>query len=510
MAGMEGMEHTKGMSMEDMMRVDGSSNPTPVKVESVHLSLMEASVRYTGSVRPYLEVTVYPRVTGQLTEYSAYPGYKVKAGQVLARLNATELSAEVEEAIAQMEAAKAEEQATKKELDEQLREIERMAAESIYLEKRLERTQEVLLNSGAIARNDFDRQKSEATAAKAALGAAKVKLERIQAQIARAQAGVAEAKVKIQRLQVIEGYKNITSPITGIVQERMADPGVVVQPGMGILKIGDYRQVRLQANVSQQNLTGVKIGSPIVARAIGNDTKNIKGRVTSIFPKAGEETRTVTVEAVVDNPHGQIMAGQAVEMQIITAHKPNTLSISQAALIEYAGKPAVWVAEGKSAKRKFVTTGLTSGDRTEITNGLQPGDLVITSGHERLIANSQVAAVDDAGQPIAHNSIVSPGNTQVKLISPQGTAVAGDNQLILAVHDSQTGKLVSVDNLEVNVTMPMKNAAPMSADVEIKPDTQPGRFLVNTYLGMRGQWEVTVKVKDKLRQGQHHFTINTP
>lgn len=508
MAGMEGMEGMKGMSMEDMMRVDGSSNPTPVKVESIQPGLMEASVRYTGTVRPYLEVTVYPRVGGQLTEYSAYPGSKVKAGQVLARLTATELSDEVEEATTQMQAAKADEQASRKELDEQRQEIQRMAAESTYLETRVERTEQVLLNSGAIARNDFDRQKSEAISAKAGLGAAKVKLERMQAQIVKAQAQVAQAKVKIQRLKVIESYKVITSPITGIVQERMADPGVVVQPGIGILKIGEYSKVRLQANVAQQNLTGVEIGSPIVARIIGNATKTIKGRVTSIFPKAGEDTRTVTVEAVVDNLGGQILAGQAVEMQIITAHKPNALSVFQAALTESEGKQAVWVLAGKSAKRKFITTGLTNGDRTEVTSGLQPGDLVITSGQERLIENSLVAAVDDSGQPVASLSSTVQDNTQIKLVSPQGKAVSGDNQLVLEVQDSKTKKPVQVEGLEVSIAMPMKNSSPMSTDVEVKPDTQSGRFKVNTYLGMNGKWEVTAKVKDSSRIGSSSFMLD--
>lgn len=508
MAGMEGMEDMKGMSMEDMMRVDGCANSTPVTVESIKPSLLKASVRYTGTVRPYQEVTVYPRVGGQLTEYTAYPGNQVKAGQVLARLSATELSTEVEEAIAEMEATKAEAQAAREELDEQRQEIERMAAESNYLETRVQRTEQVLLNSGAIARNEFDRQKSEAKAAKAALRAAQIKLKHMQAQIAKAQAQIAQAKGKIQRLKVIEGYKIITSPIAGIVQERMVDPGIVVEPGMGILKLGDYSKVRLQANVAQQSLAGIKIGSPIVARMLGNSAKEIKGRVTSIFPKAGEETRTVTVEAVVDNPSGQILAGQATEMQIITAQKPNALSVPQAAVTESEGKQAVWVIAGKSAKHKFITTGLTSGDRVEVTSGLQPGDLVITSGQERLIENASVAAVNDSGQPVASLSSAVQGNTQIKLVSPQGKAVSGDNQLVLEVQDSKTKKPVKVEGLEVSVTMPMKNSSPMPTDVEVKPDTQSGRFKVNTYLGMSGRWEVTAKVKDSSRIGSGSFTLD--
>ena len=252
MAGME------GMSMDDMMRVDGSANSTPVTIETVQPSPLEASVRYTGTVRPYQEVTVYPRVTGQLTEYSAYPGDVVQAGQVLARLSAAELSSEVDSAIAEVEAAKSEEQAAIREQDEQRQEIERLTAEGTYLATRLDRTQKALLNSGAIAQNEFDKQKSELNAAQASLRAAKVKVDRLQAQIARVRAGVAQAKVKVQRLKVINDYKIIASPITGTIQERLVDPGVVVQPGMGILKVGDYSKARLQANVPQQSLAAIR------------------------------------------------------------------------------------------------------------------------------------------------------------------------------------------------------------------------------------------------------------
>ena len=311
----------------------------------------------------------------------------------------------------------------------------------------------------------------------------------MQAQIAKATAQVAQDRVKIKRLKAIEGYKIITSPMTGVVQERMADPGAAIQTSLGILKIGNCSKVRLHANVAQQNRTGVAIGSPIVARSIGNKSKPINGKVTSIFPKAGEETRTAIVAAIVDNPGGQILGGQAVEMQIITAHRSNPLSVPQAALTESAGKQAVWLLVGKSANRKFVTTGLTNGDRIEILSGLQPGALVITSGQEKLMENSLVAAIDDSGKPVASLSNASPtvqGDTQIKLISPQGKAGSGDNQLVLEVQDAKTGKPMRVAGMQVSVVMAMKNSTPMSAEVEVKPDAQMGRFQVKTYLEWAG------------------------
>lgn len=151
---------TQKPSMEEMMRVDGSTNPIPVTFEAIKPDLLEASVRYTGSIHPYIQVTVYPRVMGQLTEYSAYTGDRVQAGQILARLNATELSTEVEEAAAELNAAKSEEQIARTELQEQDQEIKRMEAESDYLEQRLQRTEQGLLIWGAIPRIEVDRQRA--------------------------------------------------------------------------------------------------------------------------------------------------------------------------------------------------------------------------------------------------------------------------------------------------------------------------------------------------------------
>ena len=505
---MDSAPEMAGMSMDEMMRVDGSANATPVNVEMVKPAALEASVRYTGSVRPYLEVTVYPRVEGRLTDYSAYPGNRVVSGQVLARLSAAERTSDLEATKADTEAAQAELTSTRAELEEHHQEVEQMTAQYSYWQGELPRAQ-VLLDKGVISQEEFDKEKSEALAARATLRGVQLRLGKLRAQVLKAQAMVAQARAKNRNAQIMQSYTVITSPITGIVQERMVDPGVVVQPGMGILKVGDYSRVRLQANVAAQDLSGVRIGSPIVARLTSQAGKLLTGRVTSIFPKAGEETRTVTVEALVNNPGTQLLAGQFLEMSLVTGRKSNALSISKTALTQFEGKPAVWVMAGKFAQRKLITTGLASNERIEVTSGLQSGDAVIASGQEKLAENTKVVAVDDAGQPVASlggNS--SAGDAQVMLVSPKDKAVMGDNQLILEVRDPKSGQLLPVRQLDVNVAMPMKNASPMAADVEVKAAKEPGRFQVDTYLGMQGTWEVTAKVKDKDHQGISSFTVD--
>lgn len=415
MAGMEGHDMSHGnMSHDEMMQVDGSFNPTPVTVKIVQPSLLTASVQYTGSIHPYQEITVYPRIAGQLTNYSVYPGDRVGNGQVLATLDASERLAEVAEAVARADSMETSLEAAQIELKEQKQEIDRLTAELSYQEKKRVRYA-LLVKEGAISQDQYDVEDTQAQTARAALKRARVKLIRLKAQAQSARSELKEAKAKTDTAAIMKGYTKLRSPIAGIVQERMVDPGVVVQPGMGVLKIGDYQRIRLRANVAQQDAVNIKVGTPIVAKVPGTNVKEITGRVTSIFPQTNSNTRTVTIEAVVNNPRGQLLSGQFLEMEIITVRHKNALSVPRSALTQFKGKTAVWVVDGETARRKIVTTGLVSGEQVEVKSGLKPGDAVITSGHSKLIENSPVAVVDEAGKSVALDSNAVAGDARVPI-----------------------------------------------------------------------------------------------
>ena len=504
MAGMEGMDHGD-MSHDEMMAVDGSYNPNPVRVETVKPQLLEASVSYTGSIKPYQEIMVYPRVAGQLTNYSVYPGDRVTAGQPIAILDASELNTGVAEAVAEADTMETALEMSKIEVDEQKSAIEQIEADLAYLNLKKERFAR-LVKDGVISQDEFDVVDSEVRSKEAALKQARVKLARMEAQVVNDRAKIKQALAKVSTAKVMQGYTTITSPLTGIVQERNVDPGVVVQPSMGIVKIGDYERVRLQANVAQQDAVNIRPGTTVVATIPGSNVTPIKGNITSIFPQANSQTRTVTVEAVVDNPDGQLLSGKFLEMKIVTARKPNAITIPQAAVGEFQDQPSVWVVEGDTVTARPVTLGMSTGDRVEVTSGLKPGDTVVTSGQHRLVENATVAVINQSEQPIATNRS-STQNIQIKLVSPEPQKVAmGDAQLILEVKDAQ-GQPIEVKDLEVSASMPMKNMAPMTAKVEVQPDSQPGRFKVDTYLSMRGEWIITARVKDPQNKGKQEFTL---
>ena len=505
MAGMEGMDHG-GMSHDEMMAVDGSFNPNPVRVETVKPQVLEASVSYTGTIEPYQEIMVYPRVAGQLTNYSVYPGDRVTAGQPIATLDASELTTGVAEAMAEADTMKTALEMSKIEVEEQKSAIEQIEADLAYINLKKARFAR-LVKDGVISQDEFDVVDSEVRSKEAALKQARVRLVRMEAMVVNDRAKINQALAKVSTAKVMQGYTTITSPISGIVQERNIDPGVVVQPSMGIVKIGDYDRVRLQANVAQQDAVNIRPGTTVVATIPGSNVTPIKGNITSIFPQANNQTRTVKVEAVIDNPDGQLLSGKFLEMKIITARKPNAITIPQAAVVEFQDQPSVWVVEGDTVTAQPVTLGMSTGNRVEVTSGLKPGDAVVTSGQHRLVENASVAVINQSSQPIATNKSYSQ-DIQIQLINPDGqTGVKmGDAQLILEVKDAQ-GQPIEVKDLEVSASMPMKNMAPMTAKVEVQPDSQPGRFKVDTYLSMKGEWIITAQVKDPKNKGKQEFTL---
>lgn len=509
------MDHSgHNMSHDEMMAVDGSFNPTPVTVEVVEPQLLKASVRYTGTIEPLQVVTVYPRVAGQLTDHSIYVGDHVQAGETIAQLRADELLTKVSEAQAETNTMQTALEVSRMEVLEQKNVIKEIEADLAYLGKQLDRFA-LLVKEGAIAQDAYDVVESEVQAKEANLAQAKVKLSRLEAKVVNDQAKIQQAETKVATASTVSSYREIKSPIRGIVQERIMDPGMVVQPGMGIFKIGDYSRIRLQANVAQQDAVNIRVRSPITAKIAGTDI-TINGQVSSIFPETNSETRTVTVESIVNNPSGKLLSGQFIDMEIITESQPNALTVLQSAVVTFEDSPAVWVVrEDNTAHRQKVKLGMISRDwappmlrkRVQVTEGLQPGDQVITIGNHQLVENSSVKVVNQGNNDlITTKTEEDQDNVAIKLVSPAAVKI-GDAEFIFQVMDNETQQALSVKNIDITATMPMKNMAPMSAKVEVKPQAKTGTFLAETFLGMKGEWIIFVEIKESEYQGKQEFNI---
>jgi membrane fusion protein, copper/silver efflux system len=178
------------------------------------------------------------------------------------------------------------------------------------------------------------------------------------------------------------------------VVKRLVAPGVLVQPGMAILKIAQIDRVRLQANVGEKDVASIRVGAPVtVTTADGRPP--FETRVTAVFPFVDQGPRTSVVEALVDNPGRRFLPGQYVTMQLVTGERAEALSVPRGAVARMGGKARVWVVGDGRAEPREVTTGLENPEWVEITGGLRGDERVVARGHEPLYAGAQVS---DAGK----------------------------------------------------------------------------------------------------------------
>ena len=396
-----------GMDMN--MRITSGNTPFPVAVASAERGPVSGAVTYTGSVLPFNEEDIYPRVTGRIVEMAVYPGDAVRAGQVVARLDDIELTSRVREA----EAMAATAQANRAQMEADLlaarygiaqmeREVNMVEAEAAYAAGVRQRS-ERLVGSGAIARQEYENDRAMAVSLEAKREAALAKLEQARAMEASARkkleaadSMVAQSRAASRTAEIVRSYVTITAPSNAYVVKRLVAPGVLVQPGMPILKIAQIDRVRLQANVGEKDVASIRVGAPVTVTTA--DGRAFSARATSVFPFVDQGARTAVVEAIVANADRRLLPGQYVTMQFATGQRPDAVTVPPGAVSRMGGQAKVWVVRDGVAEPRNVKTGLEGPDRVEIATGLTAGEQVVIRGKEGLYAGARVAA---AGAPAA-------------------------------------------------------------------------------------------------------------
>ena len=310
-------------------------------------------VTYTGSVSPYQEVAVYPRVEGWVEKFTLYEGDSVKKGQVIARLDRIELTARLENAKAALAEAEANRDFWKKELP------------------RLDR----LLKEGAMPASDSDNAVRQAE---------------------NARASVERAKAEVERVKTIFEYTDISAPISGRVTKRHIYAGILVKPGMPIVDLQDLSRVRVQARVAEADLAKVRAGTEAIIRfhTLPNPHNEYKGQVSTVFPQLDPATRTATVEVVLPNPDGMIKPDMYAVMDLNLEKKKQALLIPGLAVFEGPEKkPIVYVTDGVTAMARPVKLGLAEGDKVEVLEGVKEGEMVVWRGQRSLSDGAQVNVV---------------------------------------------------------------------------------------------------------------------
>jgi RND family efflux transporter MFP subunit len=296
---------------------------------------LERSLPLTGSLMPFTEATVKAKVAGELVAVPVREGEAVKQGQVIARIDLTEVQARVAAREADVQAAK---------------------AQFIWSEKNRSQ-QKALLDKGFISQSAFDNIQSNYD-------------------VAVAKQRAAEADLVVARKAM--GDAVLVAPFSGIVSQRHAQPGERVALDAKVVSMVDLSRLELEASVPPSAIGQVKVGQTMEFRVEGFGERSFAGRIERINPAATAGSRSISVYAVIDNKDGLLRGGMFAQGALTLARVDNTLSVPATAVREEIGQTYVYAIENNLVKRKNVKVGTAdAGGRVQVLDGLAAGDRIV-------------------------------------------------------------------------------------------------------------------------------------
>jgi len=380
-----------------------SEAAVPVEVAPVQTQTLTETISAGGTVEALREVTTTTKLTGRVAAVLVREGDRVRAGQVLVRLEDSEIAAQVQQAEANLQAA----QARLRLLEQGARPEERAQVEAALAQARasfdtaresLARMQ-TLYKDGAVSKAQLDAAQLQYDVAKAQYDGA-VQQQRIvqtgarpeEIEVARAQVRQADAALAFARLQADSAV--ITAPLSGTVTHRYVDPGDLasLMPGQSdLITVAQIDSVYAVLEVSETDLGRVRIGQTVVVSIDAYPDRSFTGFVREVSPAATPMTRSFKIKVVVDNPDRALKPGMFARGEIVVAQVSDALVIPRDAVVSANGKSTVFVVEADQARVREVQLGQISGPVVQVRAGLRAGESVVVAGQDQLTDGTAVS-----------------------------------------------------------------------------------------------------------------------
>ncbi len=346
----------------------------------------------TGSLAGDQQTDVAPSVAGKVVAIGVDLGTYVKSGQMIVRLDDVDSKLRVQQAQAQLEQAKA----ALREAEEKvgLRSGQSFDAERVpevvnarvalnLAEKNLRRA-EKLIESGDISRSFYDEQKAQRDQLKEQYEAALSFARQRYAAVATARANVANAESQLGLARRSLSYALVYSPIDGFVAERNADLGEYVSPTTKVATIVRVNPLRIRIDIPEQAIPEVKVGQSVSVTTSAWPDKNFSGHIARVSPNVSANSRTLSVEAEIDNSSGTLKPGQFASVRILQERSQPAVLVPLRGVRTEAGVSRVFVIKDGHVQERLVQLGQTESDLVEIKSGVTEGEQVATSNLDQL------------------------------------------------------------------------------------------------------------------------------
>jgi multidrug efflux pump subunit AcrA (membrane-fusion protein) len=372
------------------------ATPSPAVVDvTTAPAIMRELPRFfeaTGSLAGDQQTDVAPSIAGKVVAIGVDMGSYVKRGQMIVRLDDMDAKLRVQQAQAQAEQAKAALRQAEEKADvragqsfdpNRVPEVVNARLALELSEKNLHRA-EKLIESGDVSRSSYDQLKAQRDQLKEQYESAISLARQNYAAVATARANVANAESQVGLAQRALSYAVVFSPIDGFVAERNADLGEYVSPNQKVATVVRVNPLRIRIDIPEHAISEVKVGQTVSATTSAWPDRNFGGRVARISPNVTPNSRTLTVEAEIDNSSGQLKPGQFASVRILQARAEPAVLIPARAVRTESGVSRVLVIKDGVAQQRSVQLGQTEGDLVEIKSGVAAGELVATSNTEQL------------------------------------------------------------------------------------------------------------------------------
>ncbi|WP_407641895.1 efflux RND transporter periplasmic adaptor subunit [Calothrix rhizosoleniae] len=355
-----------------------------VDVGIARLKFLRLPAEYTGTTMPFRTVSLRSQVQGQLLELNVDVGDNIKQGQIVAQIDDALLKTALNEAQAELAALKSEVAKATSQISNARVDVERARLELLQARADAKR-QEKLLKEGAIAKQTAEQTRTVARTNNQLLRAAQEKVRTEQQALATAKGRLSAQVAVVAQAKERKSYGQVKSPITGVVLEKMTEPGNLLQPGNEIIQIADFNRVKVIVEVSELELSNIQRGKTAKVRLDAFPDQKYLGSITRISPAADSTARLVPVEIVVLNDDGKIGSGLLSRItfksdapQNIVAPLTAIQSTKEAEASQLIKNSKVFVVTSKGGKTKVtarkVTLGRQADGKVEILSGLQPGE----------------------------------------------------------------------------------------------------------------------------------------
>ena len=313
------------------------------------------------------------KVAGRLSTLSVDLGSPVHKGQTIAQLETQDFKSRVTQAEAGLQQARARlglpPQGDDDRVTTENTSLVRQA-HAVLEEARANRERTLrLVKEGVQSKAELDRVDSAFKVADSRYQDAVEEVRNRQAMLAQRRSEVAMAKQQL-------ADTTLYAPFDGAVRERRTSAGEYLAAGTPVVTLVRLHPLRLRVEVPEREAPGIRAGLPVRVMAEG-DTSAYSGRVVRLSPAFQEQSRTLIIEAEVDNQQGRLRPGSFAKAEIQTSTSAGVITVPTTALVTFAGIQKVFTVKDGKAVERPVVVGRREADWVEITEGIKPGDLVV-------------------------------------------------------------------------------------------------------------------------------------